>query len=100
MSDSNTVQIDADLEDLIPMFMERRRGDIATLRSHLDNSDFEAIRVMGHTLKGTAGGYGFDGLSAIGASLENAAKSSDPTAIAGCADEMETYLNTVQVVYR
>ena len=56
--------------------------------------------LMGHTLKGTAGGYGFDGLSAIGASIENAAKSSDPTAIAQCADEMETYLNTVQVVYR
>jgi len=100
MGDSPTVNIDTDLADLIPAFMKRRRGDVDTLRNLLVGGDFEGIRVVGHSLKGTAAGYGFDELSRIGADIEAAAGSADAAAVSRFANEMELFLNTVRVVSR
>ena len=100
MSGGLTVEIDPDLEDLIPVFMSRRRYDLVLLHRHLEIGDFEAIRALGHTLKGTAAGYGFEILSQIGARIEDAANRGDPTGVTKCADEMKTHLDTVRLVHR
>ena len=100
MTDRAVVLVDADLEDLIPTFMQRRKDDVIALRERLAESEFDTIRVMGHTLKGTAGGYGFQQLSAIGEAIEKAALREDGAAVASCADEMEAFLARVQVEFR
>ena len=37
----------------------------------LEQSDLETVRVLGHSMKGSGASYGFEGLTTIGASLED-----------------------------
>ena len=50
-------------------------------------------------MKGAGGGYGFDAITDIGQSLEQAAKAPDPDEIRKLAGELSTYLDRVEVVY-
>lgn len=94
------VQVDADLEDLIPGYLQNRLKDAEAILQALENQDFETIRVLGHTMKGTGGGYGFDAITEIGRALEEAAKSRNTTAIhQGVADLLD-YLRAVEVVFQ
>ncbi len=88
-SEKITVKVDKDLEDLIPGFMQRRRDDVASLKASLSARELDKIRVTGHSMKGTGGGYGFDDLSQIGAALEKAA-------VAGSVDEISTLINRLE----
>jgi hypothetical protein len=60
------VEIDPDLEFLLPTFLENRRADIGTIRHALESSDYRAIHRVGHNLRGDSGALGFDGLTAVG----------------------------------
>ena len=100
MSDDKiTVTIDADLEELIPGFLENRNADLGTLQSHLDNSDFDSIKATGHSLKGVGGGYGFDRISEIGAELEQAGLNKDGTKVTELLADYKDYLERLEVVY-
>lgn len=93
------VRGDPDLQDLIPGFLENRRKDVATLLAAVERGDFQAVQALGHRLKGEGGGYGFDGLSDIGGSLERAAQDRNPEAVREGAAELASYLRRVDVVY-
>ncbi|MDD3581388.1 MAG: Hpt domain-containing protein [Desulfobacca sp.] len=94
------VRIDADLEDLIPGYLQNRRQDLEAILAALERQDFEAIRVLGHTMKGTGGGYGFDAISDIGRDLEAAAQEQDIPAIHQGVAALRDYLQTVEVVFQ
>lgn len=66
---------------------------------HLKQRDYEAVRVLGHNMKGEGGAYGFDTLSEIGDSIEHAARSKDSQQVLGLVEALSAYLNKVQVVY-
>ena len=55
VSEKIVVRIDRDLEALIPGFMENREKDIAAILTALDGNDFDAIRSLGHGMKGAGG---------------------------------------------
>jgi HPt (histidine-containing phosphotransfer) domain-containing protein len=93
------VNVDMELEDLIPGFLENRRGDVNRLRSALAEGDFDTIRVLGHSMKGSGGGYGFDAITAIGREIEDAARARDSEAIARCVEQLADYLDRVEVVF-
>ena len=92
------VRIDPDIADLIPEYLEHCREDLASARQAVEKGDHAAIEVIGHGLKGSGGGYGFDKLTEIGARLEQAAKSADSKAEADCLREIEQYLDRVEIV--
>jgi HPt (histidine-containing phosphotransfer) domain-containing protein len=94
------VQVDADLEDLVPDYLRNRRNDLESILKALAGNDYETIRVLGHTMKGTGGGYGFDAITDHGRSLEQAAKDRDPVAIRRVVEELGQYLDAVEVVYQ
>lgn len=94
------VTVDADLEDLIPDYLENRRHDCQTVLQLLEKNDYEAIRVLGHTMKGTGGGYGFDAITEMGKRLEEAAKANDPMTIRQTVSELAQYLQSVEIVVR
>lgn len=94
------VTIDADLEDLIPDYLENRRQDCQRVVQRLENGDYEGIRVIGHTMKGTGGGYGFDAITEMGKALEEAAKQQDTEAIRLAVSQLEHYLQAIEIVYR
>ena len=93
------IQVDADLEDLIPGFLENRNTDIEALRTELENSQYENLRSIGHSIKGVGGGYGFDLMSQIGAEIESAAKESDGDLIREKIEQLDDYLKRVDIEY-
>ncbi len=98
-SEKITVKVDIDLEDLIPGFMQRRREDVKSLKTSLSAGELDKIRITGHSMKGTGGGYGFDDLSQIGAELEKAALAGDADEISALVDRLERYLENVIIEY-
>ena len=98
-TDKIIVEVDADLEDLIPGFLERRQQDLQTLRVALEKADFEQIRQLAHTLKGVGGGYGFDAISTISQQIQQAADNRRADEIEAQLAELTDYLKRVEVVY-
>lgn len=99
MKNKVTISIDPDLEPLIPGFLDNRRKDIETLTTALNAGAFATIQSTGHSLKGVGGGYGFARISAIGAELEDAAKSQDAGAIQTQINMLRDYLDNIEVIY-
>ena len=97
--DKVIVEVDEDLEDLIPGFLENRHKDIEKLRQAVTASDLETLRSIGHSLKGVGGGYGFDKMSELGAGIETAAKSEQLDAITSCITDLETYLSKIDIKF-
>ncbi|MBI2798760.1 MAG: Hpt domain-containing protein [Gammaproteobacteria bacterium] len=99
MSARIVVKIDPDIEDLIPGFLANRRRDVDSLKSLVANEDYAAVRVIGHSMKGAGGGYGFDVITEIGDTIESAALRVDGDAIMAAAAELADYLARVEPVY-
>lgn len=99
MADKILVTIDSDLEDLIPGFLENRQKDIGLLKEALAGGDIESLRSIGHSLKGVGGGYGFNGLSELGAKIEVIAKAGETDGIDDLISEMSDYLSRVEIVF-
>ena len=95
-----TVFVEEALQDLIPGYLENRREDLAAIGEALLKGDFEAIRSMGHKMKGSGGGYGFDGITDIGRAMEEAAKMEHAEEINRQTATLKSYLERVDVVYR
>lgn len=93
------VKIDADLEDIVPDFLEKRRKDMPTLWEAFQKQDFQILLTMGHKLKGNAGGYGFDQMGLLGAIIEKGAMEKDLTKIEPALKALEDYIRDVQVEF-
>ncbi len=94
------VHPDPELADIIPGYLENRRGDVDKLKQLLAAGDFEGLQALGHRMKGSGGGYGFEGITEIGHKIEMAAKDKNSEATAVGIHELEEYLKNVKVVYR
>ncbi|MCE5210268.1 MAG: Hpt domain-containing protein [Deltaproteobacteria bacterium] len=94
------VVVDDELRDLIPGYFENRRQDIVLILSALEQGDFELIRTIGHKMKGSGGGYGFDRITEIGRNIEAAAKDSKRQEILDQTNNLQDYLDCVQVVFQ
>lgn len=92
--------VDSDLEELIPDFFNNRHNDIQKIVAALESNDFEAIRSIGHTLKGVGGGYGFDDITEYGREIEASAREENHDEILYWINELYTYLTTVQIYYQ
>lgn len=94
-----TVQVDRDLEDLIPGFLENRRQDVVKLKAATAHGEWETVRIIGHTLKGIGGGYGFDRITELGQLLERAAKGENSQEALTVVSEFETYIDSVEIMF-
>ncbi|UCD12417.1 MAG: Hpt domain-containing protein [Nitrospinaceae bacterium] len=93
------VRIDSDLEELIPGYLENRRKDLHAIREALGREDFDTSQRLGHTMKGSGGGYGFDAISAIGMAIEEASKKRSAEKVQCAVGELADFLDRVEVVY-
>ncbi len=93
------VRVDPDLEDLVPGFLENRQKDIQSVLEALTRNDYAAIAKIGHTMKGVGGGYGFDAITDIGRSVEQAAKDKSPAKIKASLDALSDYLRRIEIVF-
>lgn len=93
------IQVDEELRDLIPGFLENRRKDVSTLRTALKDRDYETIQGLGHSMMGAGGGYGFDFVTEIGGAIELAAADRNRKDLLRHIDALARYLERVEVVY-
>ena len=92
------VHIDPALTELVPRFLDNRRKDAAEIVRLLTGNDLDAIRIIGHSMAGSSGGYGFPEIGTIGKAIENAALSADHAKIKELAEQLSEYLSRVIVV--
>ena len=92
------VYVDPDFMDLIPFFLESRHKEIVTIRECIAKADLREAQRLGHGMKGAGGGYGFQEISSIGKSIEEAAKAGDTVEIEEALDRLAEYLSVVEVL--
>ncbi|AFY00006.1 hypothetical protein Bdt_0297 [Bdellovibrio bacteriovorus str. Tiberius] len=93
------VEIDADLQDLIPQFIENRKKDIESLSALVEKNDLQSIAQMAHKIKGAAAGYGFAELSDLAAQMEVAAKKNDAAPLPDLVKKMRIHFLNIEIHY-
>ena len=93
------IEIEEDLRDLVPNFLEHKRADLGTIRTAINQKDYATISQIGHKMKGEGGSFGFDGVTALGSVLEQAALNKDLVSANHTLDELAQYLDSIEVVY-
>ena len=91
------IDIDEDLKDLIPQFLENRKRDVESLLQLSQNKDLSAIVQLAHKVKGTAAGYGFTRLSELAHQMEQLAKKEDSTSLPELALEMKRHFDSIDI---
>lgn len=99
MSESFVAHVDASLEDLIPRYLQRRADDVAAIREAIASGDLTSAQSLGHGMKGSGGGYGFDHITEYGARIEHAAAAGQGDAVLEAVDLLEAYLAAVEIVF-
>ena len=99
VADEIVAEVEQDLEPLIPLFMRTRQDSLAGLEAGLLVSDFKAMEMIGHNMKGAGGAYGFLPVSEIGDLIEQAARINDSKAIRTLTGRLRVYLGNVQIRY-
>lgn len=94
------IEIDKDLKPIIPQFISNRENDIKEVKNYLKEDNYEEIEVIGHSMKGSGGGYGFEEITKIGEMIEKAAKDGKEGEITRQIKKLNTYLEEVEIVYK
>jgi len=92
------VRADGQFSDLVPVFLQNRRDDVAALAKALRDEDFDTVARLGHGMKGAGGSYGFQAISDFGAVLEQAALMADIVALRASVEALSRYLDRVELV--
>ena len=93
------VNVDSNIEDLIPGFLENRQKDVKSIYDALEKEDYETIRILGHSMKGAGGGYGFDEITDIGRSIEESAEGKNQEEVKKWVINLSNYLDRIEIVY-
>jgi PAS domain S-box-containing protein len=93
---SEVVGIDPDIQDLVPGYIETQKENVARILELAAAGDFSPVRRIGHNMKGTGKGYGFEVVSSLGESIELAAARSSAEEVERLARELTRYLASVQ----
>ena len=80
----------------IPAYLENCRQNVVAMRVALERGDFGAVTILGHNLRGSGGGFGFQPITTIGAEIEQAAEGANLDGALRLLDELSAYLDTVQ----
>lgn len=92
------VRLSADMARLAPDFLTKRRQDVQKIRAALEEQKLDSVRVLGKSMKGTGGVYGFSQIAEIGKELESAAGSQSAEAVSHWLAQLEDFLERVEIV--
>lgn len=99
MGEKITVVIDADLREIIPTFLENRKGDKASMQTALEAGDLKKIESIAHKLAGNAGSYGLPDLGNIGSKMEAECQRGDIEAVKSSIEMYINYLENLHIEY-
>ena len=100
MPDRVIVEVDEDLSELIPGFLTHKRADVVTIVDANARRDYAEIGRIAHRIKGEGTSYGFESMTEMGRSLEQAAAMRDDGAVAALARQLLNYMDRVEIVYQ
>ena len=83
------------LTERTPTYLQNCRQNIVAMYDALDRADFEAVTILGHNLRGSGGGFGFQAITDIGAGIERAAADADTAASRQWVAELSSYLDRI-----
>ncbi|HEX4274717.1 MAG TPA: ATP-binding protein [Bryobacteraceae bacterium] len=95
----NVIEVEDDMKDVVPGYLEKRRAEITVYNEALAASDFDAIKKLAHKMKGTGAGYGFPVLTELGATLEKAAIDGNAGQLAESLRQFAVYLESIELKY-
>jgi CheY-like chemotaxis protein len=84
------------LAERVPLFLQRRRQDVATMLDALTRGEFTIVGRLGHDMKGAGASFGFQAITDIGASIEHGAASLDTEASRKSVGDLATFLDGAQ----
>lgn len=93
------VEVDADLEDLVPDFLEDVAEEIEFMLQDIEQRNFQELRRRAHGYKGAAGNYGFKHLSEIFKELEASALNSRVNESMMLIDNAKDFLSRMNIRY-
>jgi hypothetical protein len=93
------IRLDPELQAIVPKYLANRGKDCIALREQASTRAFADAKRLGHNMKGTGGGYGFEEVSRLGSEIEIASVAGDANRILALADELAAYLARVIVTY-
>ncbi len=100
MTEKVIVQIDKDIEEIVPMFLDNRQKDLKEIDAFLLEKNFQGIEVISHKLAGNAGSYGFTDLGLIGAKMEACCQNENLEEVKEQFELYKSYLSNLEVVYK
>jgi len=99
-SGNPAVLVDPVFKKIIPQYLQDIKNDVEYMAEALKEDDFEAIRLKSHDIKGSGGGFGFNEISRIGNSIEDAAKAENKQDMEKRINELSLYMAALKVEYR
>jgi CheY-like chemotaxis protein len=85
------------LAERVPAYLENCRHNVGVMHAALDRGDFEAVTILGHNLRGSGGGFGFQAITDLGAGLEQASGNTDLDGVRRLLGELSSHLDRVAV---
>ena len=85
------------LAEQIPAYLESCRHNVIAMLEALDRGDFQTVTILGHNLRGSGGGFGFQAITELGADLEQASEDADVDGAHRLLIELSSYLKTAEV---
>jgi HPt (histidine-containing phosphotransfer) domain-containing protein len=83
---------------MVTAYVRRCLAALEEASAALDRLDYEYLRVHGHRLKGSGGGYGLPLLTKVGLVIEDAAKRGDATELQAQIAALEAYLSRIEIL--
>ena len=87
------------LADRTPAYLLNCRQNVVSMTEALDRADFQTVIILGHNLRGSGGGFGFQALTDIGAGLEQAAEAADLVVSRKWVGQLSGYLDGIASVH-
>jgi len=84
----------------IPKFLAATRSEVHATRDACEAGAFDRIRAAARRLRNTAGDHGIETIAQLANDLEHAARADDRDSIYHLLDELEQYVEHVQITYR
>ena len=83
------------LAEQTPAYLENCRNNVVAMHAALDRGDFAAVTVLGHNMRGSGGGFGFQAITDFGAGLEKVSGEVDLAGTRRLVGELSRYLEMV-----
>lgn len=95
--DEIVVRVDSVIADLVPGYLATRRAELDQITRWISEENFGELQLLGHRLKGSGAGYGFQTITVLGGALEEAAEEQDRLEVVRIAESLADYLQAVRI---